>query len=263
MARTAVLVCEEVQTQESRLLEVLKFFGVNWQRVGPDALRNPSADLLANGEYSVFCSMSLLGAAIDASTETGLPSLLGAARSVYLFGGGDSQAFGHLLRWLTGSSSAEFRCSTERSELLCSISGASDVCGPMRNLQVRATATPVSWTMQVTSPGREFTSLIAADAGSLFAKVTIQGVPLFLDPNPDFIDISGPVQNGFFDVRDHFCAAVPIVMYLQSEFGHGLGYLNENGACLIVDDPVLRPQYGFVNFQQLSVLVANVTSAVP
>src|SRR5439155_1148563 len=76
----------------------------------------------------------------------------------------------------------------------------------------------------------------------------------FLDPCLGLIDISCPVEKGFFDVRDYFCSAVPLVMYLRFAFSEAISSPPENGACLIVDDPVLRPRYGFFNFQQIVAL---------
>jgi predicted deacetylase len=49
-------------------------------------------------------------------------------------------------------------------------------------------------------------------------------------------------------VRENVGNTVPIVMY--AKFAFGVGTASEIGACLIVDDPPLKPRYGFLRYQE-------------
>ena len=69
------------------------------------------------------------------------------------------------------------------------------------------------------------------------------------------IDIDQPIAKGFYDVKDQFCSAVPIVMFIKSMFPGVAWRPQELGACLIIDDPLLRNRYGFCNFENLRELM--------
>jgi hypothetical protein len=65
------------------------------------------------------------------------------------------------------------------------------------------------------------------------------------------VDINLPVSQGFYDVKDHFCCVVPLVMSIRFLFPEVVWQPQELGACLIIDDPLLKPRYGFCNFPKL------------
>jgi hypothetical protein len=54
----------------------------------------------------------------------------------------------------------------------------------------------------------------------------------------------------FFDVKKLFCEAVPTAMYLKWAFRDSCWTGPETSGCLIVDDPVLKPRYGFLHFRE-------------
>src|SRR5438309_3614937 len=93
MSRTAFLVCEELNAQERRLTQLLDFFGVSWERVGPGALWNPPRAAQDGDGYCVFSAMDLLGRAVEPRGDIGRSTpLLTGADSTYFFGGTHSAA---------------------------------------------------------------------------------------------------------------------------------------------------------------------------
>ena len=48
-----------------------------------------------------------------------------------------------------------------------------------------------------------------------------------------------------------FFSAVPLVLYIKWAFAETCWSAPETNACLVIDDPVLKPRHGFVNFQEL------------
>jgi hypothetical protein len=65
------------------------------------------------------------------------------------------------------------------------------------------------------------------------------------------VDIDAPVAGAFFDIKDHFASLVPLVMFLTSVLKDRVWRPLETGACLIVDDPLLKATYGFCDFNRL------------
>jgi hypothetical protein len=65
-------------------------------------------------------------------------------------------------------------------------------------------------------------------------------------------------------VRQHFTTAVPLVMYLRSAFRNAGWQSAGTTGCLIIDDPPLKPRYGFLRYEEALQLMDrhNFTMAV-
>src|SRR5438552_14259097 len=94
-------------------------------------------------------------------------------------------------------------------------------------------------------------SIISCGHGAIFLKLEYKGVPVFLSTCREIIDIDAELTSQNFDVREHFLSAVPLVLYIKWAFAETCWNAPEANACLVIDDPVLKPTHGFVDFQQL------------
>ena len=82
-------------------------------------------------------------------------------------------------------------------------------------------------------------------------KLEYKGVPVFLSTSREIIDIDAELASQNFDVREHFLSAVPLVLYIKWAFAETCWNAPEANACLVIDDPLLKPTHGFVDFQEL------------
>ena len=85
----------------------------------------------------------------------------------------------------------------------------------------------------------------------MFLKLEYKGVPVFLLTSREIIDIDAELTAQNFDVREHFLSAVPLVLYIKWAFAEICWSVPETNACLVIDDPLLKPTHGFVDFQEL------------
>jgi hypothetical protein len=76
-------------------------------------------------------------------------------------------------------------------------------------------------------------------------------VPVFLCSGKSIIDIESDLPDGIFDLRQHVLQAVPPVLYIKWAFAGTCWAAPEKSACLIIDDPLLKPRYGFVHYGEL------------
>ena len=97
-------------------------------------------------------------------------------------------------------------------------------------------------------PGAE--EIIFNADGAVFSRCEIAGVPVFVSP-AEPMDLAADLTGIFFDVRRHFAEAVPPALYARWAFAATCWQPAETCACLVIDDPLLRPSYGFVNFDRL------------
>ena len=102
----------------------------------------------------------------------------------------------------------------------------------------------------------EATPLISSANGeAVFFTLSWKGVPIFICLAGQLVDLDDELKTPNFDGRDHFFSAVPIVLYLRWAFADSGWQTPAVGACLIIDDPLLKPRYGFVRFRSLLALM--------
>ena len=99
------------------------------------------------------------------------------------------------------------------------------------------------------------TEIISSDRGPVFLKREYEGVPAFLSSGARIINIEDDLPDGIFDVRHHVLEAIPPVLYLKWAFAATCWSAPERSGCLVIDDPLLRPTYGFVDYRELLALM--------
>ena len=92
--------------------------------------------------------------------------------------------------------------------------------------------------------------IISAGMGAAFRRVNVGSMPVFLSTG-DIINVNDVFSGRHFDIRAHLLASAPLVMYLKWAFTSTCWQAVEIAACLVIDDPLLKPRYGFLNYQRL------------
>ena len=130
---------------------------------------------------------------------------------------------------------------------------AVNLAGPMAGLEVPIQMRSEDSLLIGTAAGAKakFDALISAGGAPIFIQLQHIGMPIFFCTSSDIVDIDQRVAGAFYDVKDHFCSVVPLVMFVRFMFPEVVWRPQEHGACLIIDDPLLRPKYGFCDFVKL------------
>ena len=208
-----------------------------------------SAESESLGGFCILSSAPCMAAALQtiAGPDAALPAWMSNASSVYIYGFQETPLCRMLLRFLTKAADGEIRKPIAPEARLSVTSDFPDMCGPMSGIHasVNLTKNDFYFGFQQQAEGRQ--SIIAANYGEIFVSVIRSGVQFFLNACSETIDIGAAAQK-YFDVKEHFCSAVPIAMYLKWAFADICWTGAEIRACLIVDDPLLKPRYGFLRF---------------
>ncbi len=90
-------------------------------------------------------------------------------------------------------------------------------------------------------------TLISIGGESFFASVSSCSTQIFFLATKDIVNLDTQVDD--FRVADHFSRLVPPVMLFHHIFGETCWHSVRHHATLIIDDPLLRKRYGFMNFE--------------
>jgi hypothetical protein len=103
--------------------------------------------------------------------------------------------------------------------------------------------------------------LVTIDGRPSYLKVESRGTTVLLLASGRVLDIDGPAEPGY-QALDRFLQFVPFLGFLHEVFGARCWHNPRQAACFVIDDPLLRKRYGFIDFDRLeSTLVESRSSA--
>jgi hypothetical protein len=243
-----LLVGEGEDTVAVKFEKVLQHFGVEGARIsGNDFLSTPH-----NSAARLLCSTrgfeELTAILAD---DSGAMVKWRCVSSVFVCAVGPSDCFIKVAQTITGDKAAalastgpnsRWNVSEDFVELSASMSAVST---PTLNGE------PVLF-LNPALPG--VVPIISCDSGVGFVRVLFNGVPVFLSVS-GVINVDAPLVKRTFDVREHFMAAVPIVLYMKWALAAYCWRSAVSCACLVIDDPLLQPRYGYLNYKRLLALM--------
>jgi hypothetical protein len=241
---------DAVLPEDAKLAEMLGALGVSVQAVHVSEIdsRSERSSSDAAEQFCVITSANRLAALVgeEMNPDGALPEWMAKARSVYVYGFTEDPASQQLLRFLTGDSCAKVRYAKGKQVIVTVTSDYPAMCGPMSGIQFEARAPEKHPVFDLYVRPGSLESVLNSNQGHLFVSARGRGAQLFINASAEVIDVSAACTK-YFDVRDNTTNTVPIVMYAKWAFG--VRESSEISGCLIVDDPPLKPRYGFLRYQ--------------
>jgi hypothetical protein len=247
--KALLLTADYPSADDQRAERLLNFFGVRYlkRRVTELGLpENKSAE-----KYRLVCSVQAFARVVGdlQNVSCNDNSLAQQIHSVFLYSNGDPVAIANAVSQLSGATISIRRGAGRVTEW--HITNEPDgMFGAMRDLRIQPSATHLGNGDFFHTNGESLTPLIAGEDKAAFLKLNCNGLPVFVS-SERLIDIDAELTTFNFDIRDHFFSAVPLVSYIRWAFPQSSWHAPEASACLVIDDPLLKPTHGFVDFQEL------------
>jgi hypothetical protein len=233
----------------ANLTKVLRFFGVAYRRATADQLLTGHRPGSRSKIICAACDLLHLITRLETSAADRF--LETRVHSVFVCGAIDTGELTRLARVLACDDNAGVQELVQGGGDVVVSDALTDFCGVMSGVRVAAPKANLTGKFSLTVTGRDVVNIISLGVGAAFVKFEYKGVPVFLATSPAIIDLDAELKSQNFDVRDHFFNAVPLAMYVKWAFAETCWHPPETNACLVIDDPVLKPRHGFVNFQEL------------
>jgi len=247
MDRTALIVVDgSPKSSHIKLSHVLDFFGVPWEAVDISKL----SDIVEGTHESVVFGFAETVASVHKQIQQANHPVLRPA-AFYAYTSDDWRATEHALQFLCGHANLSLQEAPAGKVSLRISAELADMAGPMAGLEVLSSLRKEDAVLVGVAAESSFATVMAARGFPVFVRSEQSGVPFFFCASSHMVDMDQTVGPGFYDVKDHFCSVVPLVMFLRLMFPNIAWQPQELGACLIVDDPLLRKRYGACDFGQL------------
>jgi hypothetical protein len=247
--KALLLTADYPSADDQRAERLLNFFGVRYLKRRATELgvpENKSAE-----KYRLVCSAQAFTRVVGdlqnvASNSNSLPRQI---HSVFLYSNGDPVAVANAVSELSGATISIRRGAGHVTEWHIA-NEPGGMCGAMRDLRIQPSATHLRSGDFFHTDKSSLTPLIAGEDKAAFLKLNCNGLPVFVS-SERLIDIDAELTTFNFDIRDHFFSTVPLVSYIRWAFPQSSWHAPETSACLVIDDPLLKPTHGFVDFQEL------------
>jgi peptidoglycan/xylan/chitin deacetylase (PgdA/CDA1 family) len=124
--------------------------------------------------------------------------------------------------------------------------GSRDICAAFAGLSIGAAN---AQTDSVFAGGNGARKLITVGDGAFFASTRLEDTEIFLLGSADVVDLESEASDSW--LSETFSRFLPHAMALRHIFGEQCWRPAQTHANVIIDDPLLRPIYGFLNFERL------------
>ncbi|MDQ3314857.1 MAG: hypothetical protein M3505_09570 [Verrucomicrobiota bacterium] len=247
-----ILTPREQSSQVTNLAKLFRFFGISHSSSG-------IAELLSRGESEpsepkrLFCSSDifnqLLGQ-LDHSTGARL-WWQAHVHSVFVYAGSDAAVLQAVLRKVTGDTGAVMQEAGRSCGEFSVSDGLDEFGGVMAGLRIEAAKLGADTKLAFYRRSATAADVISRGSGATLVRASHQEVPVLLSTSAEVIDLDCKLPSGLFDLREHVLTALPFVLFVKWAFSGSCWHSAEVNACLIIDDPVLKPTDGFLNFKEL------------
>jgi hypothetical protein len=240
-----------LSVEDKKIARILGFFGVPWGALTATAFAHSGAGCENSSNCSLVCSSDIFLQLIEAfDNPNSMQFWKEQVHSAFVYAGNDFEILQKLTRRLTGDNYAVLgKINPGVGDF--AVSDHNDFCGVMAARRVIVSKADLDTNLILNTRKGNVINIISHGDGSTFLKLEYKGVPIFLSTSKRIIDIDAELTSQNFDVREHFLSSVPLVLYVKWAFPTTCWNAPEVNACLVIDDPLLKPTHGFVNFKDL------------
>ena len=250
MTPTLYVLCFEISTASDRALcKLAHFLGVQTQLIllGGNLTESPPALLTAASEWKILALGSLTLRQIFQLKW--FADLLDESHFVFVYGFKPSDVESPELKWLTsGVLSSVIALGTESKQFAV----ASDVkfCGfPVSGRSYSVESVPAA-AFSAMPPGSSIESYITVNGHPHFVGFARGRSVLFLLAEPELVDID-KVLSPDMPLQPWYAQLIAGTIFLRSAFGDWCWTSPFTTASLVIDDPYLKPKYGFLHYETL------------
>ncbi|MHA1275066.1 MAG: hypothetical protein ACTSQS_16785 [Promethearchaeota archaeon] len=124
-----------------------------------------------------------------------------------------------------------------------------DVCKHFSGLEFGPINNETDFKFEIEDNNKKLEELIYIDRSPFFIKIVEAYSTLFFIASNNILNINKSIFE--FNVKNFFSQIVPYMMFIKHVFNEYCWHNYNNRACLIIDDPLLKENYGFLNYRKL------------
>lgn len=252
--KLVVLHTGEVQASDARLIRLAEFQGISCESLFLDkqvqyhaeyierALPDQHSCVVVNPQVIREWTRGVLPADLVSCLVSRFPYLLVQSLTTDPFSG-------NLIRALSSNRLHSIQPIADAGQLYEIASHSREVCGPFSGLSFGPVAPANDRVLSVNTDNAAVRTVISIGGSPFMAVMKQNKTQILFLAGADTLDVNDEIGN--IPLSEYFSRFVPHVMALRYIFGEQCWHPCEHHASIIIDDPLLRPNYGFLHFESL------------
>jgi hypothetical protein len=193
-------------------------------------------------------TLSQMAEAMDAEVSW-LPFLMDLAPHVFLYGFNSSDSNADILRtltsdWLLGLDPLP------NDATFAVAGGQRESCGQFSGLTFQGVDTASDASFKEGTLGGDHAVLIRAAGRPFLVRIGLDTSKVFLTAGRELADLGETIPHEA-KLLPWFSRLIPLMIFLRSALGDRLWHSDCPQACFIIDDPLLKRRYGFLEYSKL------------
>lgn len=184
------------------------------------------------------------------SGVSGLHNLIGLAKHIFIYGFQPTDRHGAILQALSSGGLLGIQTLPDTTAKFQVTDGHREWCSQLSGLSVGAVDATRENCFVEGNGERRHDVIIRAGNDPFFLRCDNGGSQLFFLACGELIDLDEKVRDED-GVLSWFSRLVPLMMFLRGALGNCVWHNDHPRACFIIDDPLLKNPYGFLDFQRL------------
>jgi hypothetical protein len=244
----------ELQAADTRLARLAQFLGISWEPLLLDKQVQHHAEYIEKAVPNQACCFVVNPRVIRDWTgdvlSADLVSCLGSRFPYLLVHGLTTDSFVEgMIAALSGGRLQSAHPVPDRGQLYEIAANSREVCGAFSGLSFGPINSANDRILSVGAADPAIRTLISIGGRPFMALVKRDNTEILFLASEDTADVNAEV--GYAPLSDYFSRLIPHAMALRLIFGEECWSPREHHASIIIDDPLLRRNYGFLNFESL------------
>lgn len=203
-----------------------------------------------SGILALGCD-TLVGIYEDKNTrENIIASIKNNSSDLYVYGISPGSANAEALRDLTGGMVNDIIIHTDGESRYEVSNDNREITRHFTGLSIGGVDKETDFGLELSSSTNNITKLITVNGRPLFLTINESPCTIFLQATSQILDIDQPAS-GVDDTDIYFSQLIPPMMFLKYVFKDDCWHNEGEYASVTIDDPLLRKNYGFVNYDSL------------
>lgn len=254
-----VLCWRTLSSSDDNARRIAEFLGAEVAVVSVAGARDMESlrQIISPGAAVIVHANTLAGMAETLETGVdGLCALFALASHIFVYGCDSTDRHASILRKLSSDGLVGLK-PLPTTEIAFHVSQSDrELCGQLSGLTIRR-ADPAKDAYFVEGAPRSGTTvLIRAGNQPFFVRIDQGGSDMFFVACNELGNLDNRISSSV-GLLPWFSRLVPLIIFLRGSLGDQLWHSDRSQACFIIDDPLLRPTYGFMEYARLQEAMAK------
>jgi hypothetical protein len=252
-SHATIILHKEEASLDARVAALTRFFGIECRVIPLAGDGRQSEDLQSNQPSAcLMVSATSLAAILQDETiaEGRAARLFEQAEFVLVYGITAGHNETSAVKTITGGVITSIRRFTESNHSYEVNTRRREITGEFTGLKFGPIKNQTDCGLVTDNADQRLSELVTIAGLPFFASIQRNQSELYLVASGDVADLQATTDTSLY-ARDNFSRIMPVLMFLRHVFGDQTWHNTSRLANFIIDDPLLRKTYGFLNYRQL------------